>query len=334
MTLMSDKKESGPHRATFTSQYPKACVNRVQIVLHDFRNMLASLIGNLEYAKPHFESHIFDSSLEALFELRTEISALFELAKARKVEKGECAEMMIGFRDRINFIKRCIHSSVCDENEEIMECLADMKHASEQCESIIAEAEAYAEATKISERPLNVELTTYLAPITEVHKKQYPDIDISLEVKGKPRATIYPTTLKRSIENLLLNSVQAVEEKEGVIQIRVEEIAITEEKSEELGIKAGTFCLIEIEDNGSGISPEMLRKIFKGNMTTKTGGSGIGLISVRNGIMIHNGHLMVESEEGEYTRVKTFLPSIVPPKNSTVVRKGTAKEDDDVCKAG
>ena len=155
-----------------------------------------------------------------------------------------------------------------------------------------------------------------------------------MDVLGKPKVTIYPTTLKRSLENLLLNSVQAIEGEGGQITITVNEVRLPHEECEEGKIIPGKYCLIEIEDNGSGIPTEVLAHIFKRNLSTKVGGSGLGLISVRNGILVHNGHVMVESQEGEYTRVRTYIPSAPPPKKSDVFRKEGNEDDDSIVKAG
>ena len=56
------------------------------------------------------------------------------------------------------------------------------------------------------------------------------------------------------------------------------------------------FLLIAVEDNGIGILPETLDRIFVPFYTTKPGGSGIGLSLCRQIVHAHRGMLSVHSE--------------------------------------
>jgi signal transduction histidine kinase len=63
-----------------------------------------------------------------------------------------------------------------------------------------------------------------------------------------------------------------------------------------------TKAIIEIEDNGSGISEENIGKLFEPFYTDKENGTGLGLTSTQNIILNHNGNVDVESEEGSGTK--------------------------------
>jgi signal transduction histidine kinase len=65
---------------------------------------------------------------------------------------------------------------------------------------------------------------------------------------------------------------------------------------------------IEIRDNGSGMPPESLEKIFNPFYTTKKEGSGLGLFLAYQIIAKHGGAIFVDSEVGAGTTVKVFLP--------------------------
>jgi nitrogen fixation/metabolism regulation signal transduction histidine kinase len=60
---------------------------------------------------------------------------------------------------------------------------------------------------------------------------------------------------------------------------------------------------VVVSDNGCGILPEVMDKIFVPFFTTKNGGSGIGLSICRQIMISHGGNITVESEPGEGTRV-------------------------------
>ena len=103
--------------------------------------------------------------------------------------------------------------------------------------------------------------------------------------------------LKQVFLNLVLNSLDAVE-KEGRIQIRVKKLNANQ-------------VAVQVEDNGSGISSDILPQIFDPFFTTKSVGKGTGLgLSVSHGIISkHNGNISVESAPGR-TVFTVYLPCI------------------------
>lgn len=66
--------------------------------------------------------------------------------------------------------------------------------------------------------------------------------------------------------------------------------------------------ILEVEDNGTGITEEALSKIFIPFFTTKKTGSGIGLSLSRQIMRLHGGHIYVESELGKGTVFKLRFP--------------------------
>ncbi|HYG68759.1 MAG TPA: HAMP domain-containing sensor histidine kinase, partial [Anaeromyxobacteraceae bacterium] len=75
---------------------------------------------------------------------------------------------------------------------------------------------------------------------------------------------------------------------------------------------------IEIEDNGCGIAPELLPRIFDPFVTTKDVGRGTGLgLSVCHGIVTAlGGRIEVESEPGKGTRFRVVLPTADLPQSA------------------
>lgn len=59
--------------------------------------------------------------------------------------------------------------------------------------------------------------------------------------------------------------------------------------------------IIEVRDNGPGIIPEAINRIFVPFFTTKKTGSGIGLALSRQIMQMHNGSLTVDSEPDKLT---------------------------------
>lgn len=96
--------------------------------------------------------------------------------------------------------------------------------------------------------------------------------------------------------NLLLNAIEAIDEKKGDLKVTSY-------------YEASTFY-VEIRDSGAGISDENLGKIFEPYFTTKRSGqgTGLGLSLVKRTIQAHGGQIMVESNPGEGARFTIILP--------------------------
>ena len=78
-------------------------------------------------------------------------------------------------------------------------------------------------------------------------------------------------------------------------------------------IEEGNYISIEIQDNGSGVPEEVMDSLPHSLVSTKVGGSGLGLVSAMATIFSHDGHLFIESELGRGTKVTALLPSGFPP---------------------
>jgi two-component system sensor histidine kinase FlrB len=57
------------------------------------------------------------------------------------------------------------------------------------------------------------------------------------------------------------------------------------------------LCLIKISDNGSGVEPTEIQKIFEPFFTSRPDGTGLGLAIARQVIEAHNGSIAVEKSE-------------------------------------
>jgi len=69
-----------------------------------------------------------------------------------------------------------------------------------------------------------------------------------------------------------------------------------------------THAILILQDTGRGMSPEVLSKIFEPYFTTKVGGTGLGMVFVRQIIGEHRGTINLESEVGQGTTVTIRLP--------------------------
>jgi PAS domain S-box-containing protein len=125
---------------------------------------------------------------------------------------------------------------------------------------------------------------------------------LTKEYRDLPRVRCFPMQLKQVFMNLLVNAYQAIEER-GARRDRQGEIRLRTRP-------APGGVVVEVEDDGVGIPPDQLHRIFDPFYTTKEVGvgTGLGLSIAYNIVRRHGGTLRVESEAGVRTRFEIFLP--------------------------
>lgn len=111
--------------------------------------------------------------------------------------------------------------------------------------------------------------------------------------------------LGQVLQNLVINAVHAMPQG-GAIRLAARNLTVN---PGELPLTPGKYALITVRDQGLGIPPEHLVKIFDPYFTTKQSGSGLGLAVVYSIIANHAGHITVESELGKGTLFSIYLPS-------------------------
>lgn len=103
-----------------------------------------------------------------------------------------------------------------------------------------------------------------------------------------------PVQIKQVFYNLVKNAYQAIPSGGGSILIKTEcnayEVRVT------------------VSDTGSGISHEVMGSIYEPFLTTKSEGTGLGLLIVRRIVKDHGGNLTIASHAGEGTTITMFFP--------------------------
>ncbi len=113
--------------------------------------------------------------------------------------------------------------------------------------------------------------------------------------------------ISQVIQNLIVNASQAMPDG-GIIKVSCENFV--KKKIDALPIADGNYIKLIISDTGSGVPLRLLSKIFDPYFTTKKEGNGLGLAVCYSIIDKHNGHISVESIEGEGTSFAIYLPTL------------------------
>jgi PAS domain S-box-containing protein len=117
---------------------------------------------------------------------------------------------------------------------------------------------------------------------------------------------------KSAIQNIVINAKEAMPWG-GALVVKAKNVELSDTESD---AKAGNYVQIEIQDEGSGIAPNHLDRIFDPYYTTKQMGSqkgiGLGLSIAHSIIKKHNGHIKVNSRLDQGTTVTILLPAASP----------------------
>jgi len=124
--------------------------------------------------------------------------------------------------------------------------------------------------------------------------------------------------MSQVIQNLIINADHAMPDG-GVIQIAAENISV--DSWHGLPIKSGQYVKVSVQDQGTGIQPEHLSKIFDPYYTTKQKGNGLGLATTYSIIKRHEGHITVQSEPGIGTTFVFYLPAVEKGETEIVVEE-------------
>ncbi len=131
-----------------------------------------------------------------------------------------------------------------------------------------------------------------------------------------------PQQISQVVQNLLINAQQAMPDGGTVVLSADNHLVVGGEQSGSALLKDGEYVRISVEDDGPGMSREVLSKIFDPYFTTKLQGSGLGLSTAYSIIKRHGGNLEVRSEVGVGTTFVVFLPASEFRVESTVEESG------------
>ncbi len=118
------------------------------------------------------------------------------------------------------------------------------------------------------------------------------------------------TQLHQVLTNLCVNARDAMPQG-GRLRITAVNSRLDETQARAEGLTPGPYVVVEVEDTGSGISADILPRIFETFFTTKEVGKGTGLgLSTAAGIVKnHGGRIRVASEVGQGSRFAVLLPA-------------------------
>ena len=233
--------------ALFRSQKMEAVGQLSGGLAHDFNNVLAVILGNLELLRLHL-----------------------------KTDNYGC--------DLIDTITRAA------------------THAQELTGNLLA----FARGRQLNPQPVDV--NALIERMVRLLARTLPArITVSTDLHDEARrARVDAAALEAAILNVVLNARDAMPDG-GTVCLRTTRADISADSAFDL--LAGPYAVVEVEDTGEGMPPEVVAHVFEPFFTTKNeGGTGLGLSMVHGFAKQCGGTVSISSVPGKGTTVRIFLP--------------------------
>ena len=179
------------------------------------------------------------------------------------------------------------------QKEQLEDIHLSLQTISKRSEGLIHFVKEFRSLTHIPKpRPVNISISSLFEEVAMLHKMELLEKNIKLQFTVEPEdltVTADKAMTEQVLINLIKNAIQAFEEQENkTVTLR----GYYNDKMRPV---------LSVKDNGTGIDPEALEKIFIPFFTTKKTGSGIGLSLSRQFMRQHQGTLTVKSTVGTGT---------------------------------
>jgi two-component system, sporulation sensor kinase E len=194
----------------------------------------------------------------------------------------------------LQLIERKLRKAPSELRSDMGELLATAKSEIQRLDSIVHQ---FLRAIRPSTPQFEAhDLNEILQESVDFLRPEIRDRDIIVELDldpTLPRLLVDRDQMKQAFYNVIKNAFQAMRAA-GILHIR--------------SWQSELYVSVSFNDTGGGISQDQMSKLFQPYFTTKSSGSGLGLLIVRRIVREHGGEIEIESNEGKGMRVTIHLP--------------------------
>jgi two-component system NtrC family sensor kinase len=185
-----------------------------------------------------------------------------------------------------------------DKKTETQECLDLISSESRRCGELVKNLLSFARQSPMNVQSTDINRVVEQCLLLVRHKLEIGNIELHATLaEGLPRLQCDPSQIEQVLLAVIVNAADAMPKGGNLwIESRLH--------------KEGRQVSLTVRDDGSGIPPEVMPKIFEPFVTTKDHehGTGLGLAVSRGIVERHSGKISVESEVGKGTTVTITLP--------------------------
>lgn len=185
--------------------------------------------------------------------------------------------------------------------------LADIISEAKLANAIVVEMLEFVRPIRLQVEQIDIAQVLQQAVTNAESKVPRRDIRIDLDVaRGLPLMDGDDNQLCQVFTNLLTNAFEAMNGR-GHVTLHAG-LAAVEQEADADALSPAPAVVVDVVDDGPGISNELSDRIFNPFFTTKTTGSGLGLPIVRKIVDAHDGRIDLSSEPGKGARFRVTLP--------------------------
>jgi two-component system nitrogen regulation sensor histidine kinase NtrY len=161
---------------------------------------------------------------------------------------------------------------------------------------IAGEFSAYAKLPTLAPEPADP--VAFMRETVEPYRAAHPE-NVTFEELYEPggEVAIDAKVLGRAVVNLIENALQAMPDG-GTLTVSAAPAGGADE------------MVLTVADTGTGLSPEVRRRLFEPYFSTKSSGTGLGLAIARRAVEAHQGRIEVVDRQGRGTAFRVYLPVV------------------------
>jgi len=223
---------------------------------------------------------------------RDRLVAMGELAStvAHEVRNPLNAIAMSAQRLRHEFLDQC---TAPEARDELAELVGVVESEARRLDRTVQQFLDFARPPKLDPRPTDLAALAGAVVDSTRPMAELRGVTLDLEAARAGEAVVDPDQLRQVLDNLVRNALDATPQG-GSVRLSAR------------GDAGG--AVLEVSDDGPGIPPDVLPRIFDLYFTTKDGGTGIGLAVTQQIVTAHGGTIEVDSRPGAGTRMTVRLP--------------------------
>ena len=240
--------------------------------------------------------------LEERERLRDRLAALGEMAAAIA---HEVKNPLAGIEVMAGLLKRQLAG-----NEDALSILTDIIKEAKMANHIVIEVLDFVRPIRLQVEHIAIgDIVRDAVSMADSHVRR-GGIQVALSVPDDlPFIQGDPHQLRQIFTNLLTNAFEAMEGR-GRVTISATQLATEEEVAVGSDVRAVPMVQVEVADNGPGVTPDVMDKMFGPFFTTKPQGSGLGLAIVRKIVDAHDGRIDVSARPEGGVRFRVTIPVI------------------------
>jgi signal transduction histidine kinase/ActR/RegA family two-component response regulator len=187
--------------------------------------------------------------------------------------------------------------------------IEEIRRAAERGRDLVDNILTFGRRTDARSRPVRVrtllnEAASFLrASLPSGVELIVDDVSDDITVSGEP------AQLQQVILNLCSNAAQAIDDR-GYIHVAAKQEEVVDLlQVGDTKLSRGRYVCLSVSDNGRGFDQRIARRMFEPFFTTRLAGTGLGLATVREIVLDHDGAIGVQSEPERGSRFEVWLPA-------------------------